>query len=276
MGLLDDLKKEAEQKEELARQEDAELQTQEAYYEAELKPAMRRAHEYFEELINHLNTVDREISPGYTLVPAGQQPVSLKQGDYMCRADSHDNPRTLLVKTECAMEARREIIVKGKADFQRYSAMLEEHKFPHYTKKQLDDGHEVASAAFILEGPLTVQIRFQANLEQQCINLDLLNVEATPIKRYRFKPERIDETLLDRLARCLIREESTLVEVKVSDEMRAELRRKLEEENRRKAEAEAAAMAHREAELQAEEEAKLLNRAKRSVTGGIKKMFTKD
>lgn len=276
MGLLDELKKEAEQKEELARQEDAELQAREAYYCQELRPALHRAHDYFEELVQHLNAVERDIRPDYPLAPAGQPPIELRQGNYLCRADSHDSPRSVLVKTECVLDKKREIRVNGQAEFARYSALLEDHMLPHYTKKQLDESHEVAAGTFILEGPLTVQIRLQANPEERCVNLDLLNVESHPLKRYKFAPERIDEELLDRLARMLVREESTLVEVKVSEEMRAELRRKLEEENRRRAQAEAEAMLYREAERRAEEEARLLNRARRSMSGGIKKIFSRD
>ncbi len=276
MGLLDELKQEAEQQEELARREEAELEAQETFYTASLRPVLRRVHQYFEELVGHLNTVERDIRPSYPLAPAGQQPVLLRQGDYLCRADNHDNPRNVLVRTDCVLDRKRQISVVGKAEFLRYSALLEEHKFPHHARKQLDESHDVASAVFELEGPLTVQVRFQANPEERCINLDLLNVELQPLKRYKFGPERFDEAFLERLARVLIREESTLVEVKVSEEIRAELRRKLEEENQRKIRAEAEAAAELEAERQAQEEARLINRARRSVGGSLRKLLSRN
>ena len=123
---------------------------------------------------------------------------------------------------------------------------------------------------------MKVQIRLLASPKDACIYVDLLNIEAQPVKRYRLAPEDVDEALLDRLARMLIREEQTLIAVKISDDARAALRRKLEEEKRRKARELADAEAEREAERLAEEEAKLINRARRTVAGSIKKILSRN
>jgi hypothetical protein len=276
VGLLDDLKKEVEDKEEEARQQDAALKAQQEFYATQLRPAMQRAHTYFAELVETLNTLDREVKVPYALAPPKERPLELKHGQYVFRSDDYENPYKLFITCDCAFEQSMEYVVDTNSAVASYAALLEEHKIPHDTKNRLDESHAIVSATFTVDGPLKVQMRLLASEEDQCIYIDLLNLDVLPVKRYKFTPQQIDDALLDRLARLLVREESRLIEVKVSEQTRAELQRKLAEEKRRLEEEQAAAEAHREAERQAEEEAKLINRAKRSVSGGLKKILSKD
>lgn len=276
MGLLDDLKKQVEEKEQQERQQNAALEAQQAFYETHLREVMRRTHDYFSELVEHLNAVAPEVSPAYSLAPPQEPPISLKQEGYSFRSDSYEKPTNILVNCVCSLEQRCEFYVRSKVAIDNYSALLDSHNFPYYTRNELDERHNVANAIFVLEGPMKVQIRLLASPKDACIYVDLLNIEAQPVKRYKLPPEAVDEALLDRLARMLIREEQTLIAVKISDDARAALRRKLEEEKRRKAQELADAEAEREAERRAEEEAKLINRAKRTVTGSIKKILSRN
>ena len=276
MGLLDDLKKEAEQKQEQGRQRDAEAAAQQAFYDEHLRPAMQQAYRFLEELASTLNAVNREVPVPYRLDPAEKRRLDMKHGHYVFKGDDYERPQKLILFCDCALEERTEFYVSGRTAVSRYAALLDGHKIPHHAKNELDQAHEVANAHFTLEGPMRVQIRLLASAEDRCIYVDLLNLEAQPTKRYKLAPEKVDEALLDRLARLLIREESILVEVKISDDTRAELRRKLEQEKRRLAEEQARADAAAEAERLAEEEAKLINRAKRSVADGLKKILPKD
>ena len=276
MGLLDDLKKEAEKKEAQQQEQGVELQSQEDYYEQLLKPAMRRAHEYFVELVDTLNTVKPDVTAPYPVDPEKGRPIGLKHGGYSFVSDDEESPRKFIVACDCALEERLEFYVQTKAAVDRYSALLDSHNFPYFTKNELDEAHEVVNAGFVLEGPLRLQIRFIASAENKCIYVDLYNLDPQPKKRYKLPPEKLTDALLDRLARILMHEETQLVETRISDETRAELSRKVEEEKRRVAKAQAEAEAEREAERLAEEEARLINRAKRSVTGGIKKILSRD
>ncbi len=276
MGLLDDLKKEAEKKEELARQQGSEQEAQRAFYTEHLRDLMLRAEKYFSELVEQLNAVSPDVGPDISLAPPGKPAPVLKQGSYLFKADDDDNPMSMVVRTECKLEKKYEYDVRGIAETNRFRTLLGEHKFPCHVRDQLDGNHDLIGGTFIMEGPLTVQIKLQASPEDRCIYIDLLNVDIQPQKRYKLPPEKVNDDLFDRLSRMLIREQSTLVEVKISDEAREELRRKVEEEKLRQAQEEAEARAYREAERLKEEEARLINRAKRSVTEGIKKILSRD
>ncbi len=279
MGVLDDLKKEAEKKQQEQQLQGAEVAAQQDFYAQHLHPVMRQAHDYFAELAKTLQAVDPDVCAPYSLDPEQKASFRLKQQNYQFRSDNYDNPYKLIIGAECQLAKRHEYLVRGRGSVTRYAALLEEHQFPHYTKDELDQAHQVVNSTFILEGPLKVQIRFLASPEDECIYIDLLNLEPRPNKRYKMPPGKVDEALLDRLARMLVREESVLVEVQISADTREQLRQKLQQERLRQAAEQAKIDALAEAERQAEEEARLVNRARKSVTGlagGLKKILSKD
>jgi len=267
MGLLDDLKTEAKEKEYAEQKRTAELAAQEEFYQAELKPVMQRANHYFAELVENLVKVAPEIFPTYPLGPSQQADVTLEQGDYTVRTDQVDDLQMVAVQCQCSLVQPREFYVRTSEAVRKYADLLDEYSFRHHCKNQLDARHEVVNATFILEGPMTAQIRVVASAPDRCIYIELNNLEEQPQKRYKFAPEKVDEDLLDRLARMLVREESKLVEVKISDDVRDEFRRKVELEQRRNEEEMADALAYREAERAAEKEARLVNRATRAGAG---------
>jgi rubrerythrin len=112
---------------------------------------------------------------------------------------------------------------------------------------------------------MPVHIRVEAAPADRCVYVHLLNLESQPYKRYKFSADKVDGALLERLAKLLVREESKLIEVEVSDDMRSELRRRLEIENRRREEELARAYAEMEAEKSAEREAKFTFRLTRAI-----------
>ena len=276
MGLLDELKKEAEKKEQLEREQGEEREAQQAFYDTQLRPVLRRAHDYLLELVDTLNTVAPDVTASFCLDPEQKQTFSMKQGTYTFRGGDYDKPLELVVSSECRLAKSPEYYVRSKAAVSRYAALLDSHKFSYHSRNELDSAHEICGATFKLEGPLKVQIRLLASPADRCIYVDLLNLESQPMKRYKFPPEKVDDALLDRLARMLVREESVLVEVKISEDTREALRQKLAEQKRRLDEEQARADAAAEAERLAEEESGLLGRARRSMSGGIKKIFSKD
>ncbi len=268
MALLDDLSSQVEKiKEEEARRH-AELKEQEAFYESALKPVMLRAHNYFEEVVESLNIIQPDISVKYPLDPSKLKAVTLNQEDYFFHSDNSRHPRQIDVLAHCTLDRPKEFYVPTMDGASNLSDLLNEYQFPHHRKNKLDQSYNVRGATFILEGPMKVHIRFTANSADRCINVLLRNLEAQPTKRYQFEPERLNDELLERLANMLIREETKLVEVEVSDALRKTLQHQIETAKREKAEDLAKAYAEIEVAKQLAEESKLGRRAKRAITKG--------
>lgn len=272
MGLLDDLQSEVKKLKEDDLKQDAELRAQEEFYDAQLKPVMVRAYDYFSEIVENLKIVAPDIRPNYPIDPQEREGITLNQSDYQFDFDNVKNPRQINIYCTCTLEQPREFHVPTKDAVLKYAELLKSYGFPHHCKNHLDKLYNIRGGTFLLEGPLNIHIRILAHPADRCIYLIFRNLEDQPNKRYKFLPEAVDDVLLERLARVLIREESKLVEVQVSDGVRGELRRQLEQEKNRNEEDLAQAYLDMEAEKLAEEEAKLINRTKRAIAEGVDKV----
>jgi hypothetical protein len=273
MGLLDNLQSQVDKIREEENQQNAQLQVQEAYYESHLKPVMIRVHEYFATIIKNLNIVEPEISTSYPLNPVETAGILVKQSDYRFHSDSGRHPHQIDILAHCNFVRPMEFYVPTKHGAANYSDLLESYGFPYHRKNKLDMMYDICGATFHLEGPIEAHIRVSANLAEKCINIFVRNIESNPIKKYRVPPEKVDDDLLERLARLLIREESTLVEVKVCQSVRDEFQLQLEEHKRLEEAAIAKAYAEIQVERQEAEDAKLVNRTKRAIEKGNKKIF---
>jgi hypothetical protein len=273
MGLLNDLQSQVDKIKDEEARKNADLREQEAYYDEHLKPVMIRAHDYFSEIVENLNIVLPEIYPVYSLNPMDRNGVTLKQDNYLFNADNARHPRQIDVLTICNLEKSVEFYVPTKEGASIHSDLLQSYQFPHHRKNKLDKLHEICGATFLLEGPMRAHIKISANPAEKCIYILLRNLENQPVKSYKFSPERVDESLLERLARMLIREESLLVEVKVCDKVREDLKRKVEQEKQQREHDLAEAYAQIESEKLEAENAKLINRTTRAVAKKNKRFF---
>jgi len=265
VGLLDDLQVRADKLRLDEHQRQKNLQQEQDFYNDELKPVMLAAYEYFSQLIENLNLVNPKIMPSYPLGPADKANITLNQTDYEFIFDHGESPHQLDIRCVCTLDRPVEFFLSSKAAVQYHSEMLDDYRFFYHRRDRRDSTHDVCGATFTLEGPMPVHIRIEADSADQCVYIHLRNLENQPYKRYNFPASKLDHTLLERLAKLLIREESKLVEVEVPDDFRSELRRRLEIENRQKEEELAKAYAEIEAEKQAEREAKLSYRTKKAL-----------
>ena len=246
MSLLDNLDLEVDRiKAEQAEQERARAE-QQLYYSQHLKPVMVRARTYLKELVEKLQLVGPDIRPVYPLIARAPHDVTLQQKNYRCRADDGQDIRRVDLFCECHLPNPFEIDLGSQAKVQRQADLLQEYDFPHHQKNRLDDFYEVRGARFIFEGPLLVHVRLRAAAEDRCIYIELRNLESRPLSKYKFSPEAVDEQLLERLARVLVREERLLVESEVDGSTRKDLQEQLLQERLQQHRDMQAALAERE------------------------------
>jgi hypothetical protein len=269
MGLLDDLHTQVEKIRDEEARKNAELKAQEAFYELRLKHVMQRAHKYLEEVVESLNIIAPDIYVSYPLDPSRPKGVSLRQADYFFNSDNSRHPRQIDILAHCSLTEPVEFYVPTNDAASKQTEYLQSCQFPHDRRNKLDKLYNVCGATFTLEGPMKVHIRLLANPAEKCVNIHLRNLESEPVKKYKIAPEKVNEELLERLARLLIRDETHLVEVQIDEDFRSELRRKIEEDNLAKERDLAQAYAEIEADRLREKEAKkLMNRARRTVSRG--------
>ena len=272
MGLLDELQSEADRIRDREVSRGRELEDREAYYQQQLRPVMQLAREYCHRLVENLAIVQPDLRPSYPLnplAPLGSGGIELRQVDYQFHYDDGRNPRQLDIHCQCTLEQAVEFHVPTVDAAQRYGELLDKRRFPFQRRDHRDNRHNVRSTTFILEGPMPVHIRLLAQAADRCVQVLLLNLEEQPLKRYQFAPQQLDNALLERLARVLVRRETQLVQTEVSEDFRAQLQARIASERQRNEVELARAYDELEARRQAEEEARLSNRARRALRAGV-------
>lgn len=233
MALLDDLKKQAKELHATREQEAALQAEREAFYRERMRPAIRAAMDYLDELIRTVNYVSPEKTVHYPLVPNPDQTLALTQQGYWLTVDSSENPRQLDIRFQAALPAPASFQVKGRNQVQAYADRLDRYGFNYHLQDSRYNLDESERATFILEGPLHIAVTLFADIEQQNIRITLRNLPDAGLQRHRFATEQLDTDLLDRLGRVILREEKYLVDpASVPEETLAALRQKIEDEKR--------------------------------------------
>jgi hypothetical protein len=274
MSLLDDLQSQVAEKKanELALLE--EQQAQEEFYALKLRPAMIQAREYFDEVVTNLKVIGPDIQCKYPLDPESMAGITFRQSDYEFFYDEASNPRLLDISCICRLKRAAEFYVPTKEKVEKYAELLNSYGLSFHQKNRLDDHYNIRGATFFLDEVLPAKISIQSHPADRCVYVYLQNFEKEPLKRYSFNPEQLTIELLEKIARILLREETELVKVTVSDHFREQLQQQVRSERLKKEQEVAQGSAYLDSLKRAEEEARLVSRAKNALLTRTKQMET--
>ncbi len=280
MGLLEDLKKQADDMRSAEAKETARQAEQEAYYQVELRPAMQRALTYLDELIKHINFVQPERVVHYPFTPDKQELLPLKQSTYKLVIDSSASPRQVNIRVAAEFSEQPVFHISERKAVLFYAEYLDKYGLQYHRQDAIDRQHQMESATFTLEGPLQLAVRLQVDAEQQCIVVFLKNFGKPGVQRHQYRPEQINDELLDRLGRLLLHDvDSLVIPTELSDEVRQRIRDQLIEDKRREQALQQQVEADALREQEAVEAAKLNNRLKQTLrdkTQLFKKLYAKE
>lgn len=228
MGLLDDLKQEAEQLK--ARDDDA-PDTAEADIEGvrrQLEPKMKALFKYFTEFNEHLNVVSPDVSGDYLLEGLGTL-TNLRQGDYKLATDDPKSIQKFTFHWSCSRAGRQEFKIANPIIAEKHRETLWNLNL-RFNKRDLQNG---AGAVFVVEAFVPVSFEFEADPVKSAINLKLKNLGTLGIVNHSYAPDKINAELMDELAKCVLRRPNRFDELngeKMSDTLRQRLRESVEKE----------------------------------------------
>ena len=261
MGLLDDLKQQAEKQQDTPGTPNLAGGTGDFYGE-QVKSRMLAAFNFLTELVNQLNTMKLDTRADYPFRPDGK-PVTLLQQGYKVYNDHITDPRQITFTCFCGLANPTVFEVAGRGAVMAQSELLDRYHFKYEKREQKDPRQMVIGAKFRLVGPLPIKMVLQVDEGRQVIKLLLTNFAGPGTSQYHLKPEKLDDAFMDHLGKYLLRKEAALFKEEISDDAKAMLRKKLQEEQQQ-----------REAELQQAEEARKAEEARRkqnSTTEQLKK-----
>ena len=226
MGLLDELKQQAELKRaELARAE-AEQEARHAAYRENILPRMRRLFSYLSELAEHLNYVDAPVSVSYP-IKTYDTLRDLRQRDYKVRADSMEGMKRIDFSFECAADGHVQFEVENKLYIERLEEYLTSARLNYVCNKFKDSRHNVTSARFRIDNHVPVSLVFEVDVDKGMIRTEIRNHSGLHVDRFTVDPADIDDDFLEELGKFILRQESRLFRLEISEEERQRIRERL-------------------------------------------------
>ena len=228
MGLLDDLRKQSQDQQAKEQDEKASEAARQQFYNENMLPRLREAYQYFSELAQHLNYLQSHTLAEYPLMPDGA-PVCLKQTNYRVLVDSNETMRQIDVKIDAELERPVEYEVHGKEAILRHADRLDRYFIRYQRQDAKDERLEPIKSNFAIEGPLPLGLTLYADIEQGRFRLSLRNFYEPGRALYNLNPDQLDESMLDRMGRYVLRESTKLMELEISQDARETIRRKLQD-----------------------------------------------
>jgi hypothetical protein len=227
MGILDELREQADQRRG-DEQERAERESERsAYYRNELLPRMRVIYAYLFELVQHVNYLQPEVCLAYQFEGLGRL-EGFCQGPYQLTTEGGGNLKRVTLSCEAVRDKTFEHETTTRQELERMKNYFWRNRLPF----QANAAGAERGVRFIFEGRVPVVCAFEVDFATGAIVLTMRNVDRLGMDRFSFKPEQVDEVLLDRFARFVLRRDDGLIALEMSEEDRDRLRRMLHEQKR--------------------------------------------
>jgi hypothetical protein len=267
MGLLDDLRNQAEGKKAADEEAAARKAEREQYYQEKTLPRMIKAYQFFNEFVEHLNYIKLETIAYYPLLPNGG-PQPLRQEGYNVVIDSSKALKRIDFSMEGVLDTPLQFEIFGKDAVQKHADRIERYGFRHERKDRKDPASmELIGAKFILQGPLPLKVTIEADVDAKRINMTIRNFKEPGFTKYNLTVEQFSDEFLDQLGKFVLRKEDRLFgkSEELSEEAKKKLRDRMIVEARIREQEMIEAEERRKAEEAAEKERTAKEQIKRVV-----------
>jgi len=231
LSILDQLRKEADEKKTFEQQKLDLKQVQAQRYKIEILPKMQEIFKYMQELVKYLNYLE---VPVQVIDYSSRYPQlgSLMQKDYRISTDGFggladiDKLKHINITFYCEGEGIFEYVVRSKADIENEIAFLHSKRLSNKTQRV--SGHKDEEALkFVVLRKIPVRLRFEVDYEKSLIKVIINNYANFSIYIESWQPDAIDHDFLDLVTRYLLRKDSGFIKADITDEERKALCKKL-------------------------------------------------
>ena len=231
MGLLDDLKKQAEAKKITEQQAVLSQQDLENHYQETIHPGMMNIYNYLNEMISHLNYLEHPTIAAYPLSPNNEK-IELTQGEYKVVIDSTKTTKNITLNFECRFPEMFSVDVDGIDSIENYDEVLKSYKVKFERRDEKDSDFKLIRSHFVIKGPVFCMVNFEGDTEKLCVNIFMRNVEKPGMSKFVLRAEHLNDELMDRLAKYLIRESEDFLKLDIDENAKEEIRKKVQEAQR--------------------------------------------
>lgn len=241
MGILDNLKEQADH--DISKQLDKDLSAESSQYIADtvIAPKMKQIYLYLKKFSQHLNVIEQsvKVSEYSKLFP---EMGELCQINYKINTDGsggivdHNKIREVHFSFRYQCLAVKEYIhhTDNKLEADRTTDFLTTHKITYTSANNLSSRNNGALNFYITKD-IPVLFKFISQPEKCSISLKIQNHENFEIQTLTIKPEDVNDTYLDRLARYILRKDSEFLDIEIDDEVKKQIRQRIEAEKKAEA-----------------------------------------
>jgi hypothetical protein len=208
MSYLDELKQVAEKKksEELSQQQKE--QEQEEKFRVTVRPALRCIHQYFMELVKHLNYVKPIVSMSYQVEGLGEM-YNLQQSNYRISGYTERGDECSFSFDSVGQHSFR-ILKNTELEMKSLKKELWKHNIQHTCSEQLNDAYKLEKAAFVIKPFVQVRFHFRADFDTMNIDLYMKNFNRLEERIFTVKPCEVNQKFLDELTKFILKQPNTL------------------------------------------------------------------
>lgn len=256
MGLLDDLRQQASEKEEIEAQENNLKANTEEIYRNQTIPSLKEMYSHLAELAKHLNYLDKDIRSNYVINAEGLE-VEFLQREYNVHIDSTKDTKLVTLSFKCGNPKMVEFSINDPKKVPGNAQFLKQSQLQHQVVERKNDKLQLTGAQFTVKPLTMVKFNFEADIDNGAIKFKCSNFDQFGTITRSLKPEDVNEEFMDQLDRYIIRENENFLKEDVADDVREQIRMKIEQEKlERQEELKAAEKLREEEEARKAEEGK--------------------
>jgi hypothetical protein len=230
VGLLDDLRREADLAREAKETEAARQAELQKIYRSEMAPRLAGIYRYLTEMIEHLETVGWVVEAAYGIPGVGRV-ENLRQGDYRLYIDSHESPRKITLQFACGAKEERKFSLQA-AEAEEFRQFLVGHQVAFSEWPLRDNRGQINGTAFQVKLRVKAGVLFEADIPSSRVRVVSHNVEGLSRREYLFGYAAVDDSWLDELGHYLLRKKDVLGGRQLSEAARERLRQLAAEQAR--------------------------------------------
>jgi len=233
MGILDDLKKEAEQCQTEQRTEEGEEARLETVYQVKGKPRMKAIVSYLHEMLEQLKVVKLKVPVAYD-VPGVGLVKDLCQGDYRIFLDNKQTPRKVALQFTCTAPVVSKYAVSPMSVADETRQFLQKQRI-HFSEWGVRDPQDqLVGAQFECQIQIRVKLVFTVDVENERISLITINRHGLTMKHSHYGFGSINEKWMDELGHYILRKTEQLGVLDMSEDAKQKIRRRIQQEQKQR------------------------------------------
>lgn len=226
MGLIDDLKKEAEQRRLAETSQGRSESERENFYDSKVQPQMAKLYTYLRELVETISYLDRKIFGSYKIEGYGEF-TKLLQADYQVQIDNSKAPYYIALTYSCQSEGTVEFTISGEKAVEQQSQYFVTHKLDFEKRRRVNQATLATKAIFKLKRFVPIAIEFQVDKETFEIEINVVNIDYLGHRKKRIKIDNFNDALFDNVGKLILREKEDFFNEELSKESLNKIRQAL-------------------------------------------------